>query len=58
MKNIDLLKFSIYSSILVLDFVFWTAEQGLKTIRKIFVVVGFSIIPFFIIFAFAISLIR
>ena len=60
MKN--LLVYILFFLIAYLTFLFFiepfVVKQGLKTIRKILVVVGFSIIPFFIIFAFAISLIR
>ncbi len=36
----------------------FVVKSNLKTVHKVFVAVGFSIIPFFIIFAFVLSIIH
>jgi mannose/fructose/N-acetylgalactosamine-specific phosphotransferase system component IIC len=60
MKNLSV--YILFFLIAYLTFLFavepFVVKQGLKTIRKILVVVGFSIIPFVIMLLFSISLIR
>lgn len=60
MQNIPvyILFFLIFYFLILFTIQPFVVKPGLKTIRKVLVAAGFSVIPFFIILAFALSIIR